>query len=145
MRFLFPDRFVVVEPGKRVEAWKFMARWDEDLRGHFERRALVPGSMILESMIQAVGWLVVVTHDFKVLPLFTMLEGAVLPPSLAAGVRLDVSGDLVSTQPKGSLGRAVVTVEGVEVARLERVLYGHYPAADSARMRRDYEAAGGKA
>lgn len=145
MRFLFPDRFTLVEPGKRVEAWKFMSTWDEDLRGHFPNRPLVPGSMVLESMLQVVGWLVVRTHDFKILPLFTMLEGAVLPPTLKPGVRLDVSGELVSTNKQGSLCSASVKVEGVEVARLDRILFGHYPAQDPARMRKDYESAGGTA
>ncbi|HVG94324.1 MAG TPA: hypothetical protein VND21_07745, partial [Planctomycetota bacterium] len=79
---------------------------DEHLREHFPRKPVVPAALVLESMLQTLGWLVIRAHDFRVLPFFSMLEDAALPPDLAPGVRLDIEGTLLSTHPKGSVGSA---------------------------------------
>jgi 3-hydroxyacyl-[acyl-carrier-protein] dehydratase len=136
VRFLHFDRVTALEPGKRIEAVKAIGLSEEFFRGHFPRRPLVPGSLLVEAMVQATGWLVVATHGFQVSPLFSMVEDAVLPPELGPGHRVDLVGELLSTNAKGSAARAWASIEGTRVASLGRVLYGHYPA-DSVDVMRD--------
>jgi 3-hydroxyacyl-[acyl-carrier-protein] dehydratase len=128
VRFLHFDRVTALEPGKRIEAVKAIGLSEEFFRGHFPRRPLVPGSLLVEAMVQAAGWLVVATHGFRVSPMFSMVEGAVLPPALGPGHRVDLVGELLSTNPRGSAARAWAAIEGTRVASLERGLFGHNPA-----------------
>lgn len=145
MRFLLFDRVTTLEPGRRIEAVKCFSIQDEHLREHFPRKPVVPAALVLESMLQTLGWLVIRAHDFRVLPFFSMLEDGVLPPDLAPGVRLDIEGTLLSTHPKGSVGSAEARADGRVVASIGRVLYGHHPAGDPDGLRRAYSVYGGLA
>lgn len=138
MRFLLFDRVTSVEPGRRITTVKTFSMQDEHLNGHFPRRALVPGTMVLEAMLQSLGWLVMRTHEFRVLPFFSMLEDLVVPADLRPGVLLEITGDLLSTNAKGSMGRAEAKVDGVVVASIGRVIYGHHPAAHPEEARRRF-------
>jgi 3-hydroxyacyl-[acyl-carrier-protein] dehydratase len=143
VRFLHFDRVVSLEPGRRIEAVKAIGLSEEFFRGHFPRRPLVPGALLVEAMVQAAGWLVVATHGFAVSPLFSMLEDATLPPALGPGHRVDLVGELLSTNARGSAARAWASVEGERIATLGRVLFGHYPAASADVMKDRFRYYGG--
>jgi 3-hydroxyacyl-[acyl-carrier-protein] dehydratase len=128
VRFLHFDRIVSIEPGRSIHVVKCLSLADEFLRGHFPRKPLVPGAVWAETMLQAAGWLIVETAAFRVLPVFTSLEDLVVPPAVTPGRLLDVHAELLSTNPRGSLARTRVLVEGREVASIARVIYGHLPA-----------------
>lgn len=138
MRFLLFDRVTSIEPGRRIATVKTFSMQDEHLNGHFPRRALVPGTMVLESMLQSLGWLVMRTHEFRVLPFFSMLEDSTVPADLRPGVALAITGELQSTNARGSMGRAEASVDGVVVATIGRVLYGHHVAANPEEARRRF-------
>lgn len=138
MRFLLFDRVTSLETGRRIETVKCFSLEDEHLRDHFRLRPLVPAALVLEAMLQSLGWLVMTTHGFRLTPFFSMLEDATLPGELAPGQRLDITGELVSTNAKGSMGRAEARIDGQVVATLGRVLYGHYPAPDPVALRASF-------
>lgn len=142
MRFLLFDRVLHFEEGRRIVASKAFSMQDEALRGHFPRSPLVPGALLVEAMLQTLGWLILRTHGFKVLPLFSMMEDATVASDLAPGVLLQVEGELDSTHGKGSMGRAVVRHEGRVVASIGRVLFGHYPVPDPEALRRTFSVYG---
>jgi 3-hydroxyacyl-[acyl-carrier-protein] dehydratase len=135
VRFLLFDRVTSIEPGRHITAVRACSMQDESLNEHFPRRALVPGSSIVESMLQTLGWLVLVTNEFRVLPLFSMLEDCALPPDLQPGVLLTIEGTLLSTNRQGSVGRAEVRCDGKVVASLGRVIFAHFPVPDPAEVR----------
>lgn len=127
MRFLMVDRIVSFEAGRRVEAVKAISLADEHLRGHFPAAPRVPGALLLEVMAQTLGWLVVVTHRFQQSVVLTLAEDVHVAADLGPGHLLQVEGLLEGSSPKGSLGRATVRIEGREVARVGRLLFGHAP------------------
>lgn len=145
MRFLLFDRVVSIELGRRIETVKCVSMQDEHLRGHYHKRPLVPATMVLEAMLQTLGWLVMKTHAFRLTPYFSMLEDAELPGELDPGERLDVTGELLSTNAKGSMGCAEARIDGKVVATLGRVIYGHFPAADPVALRASFPSYGDKA
>jgi 3-hydroxyacyl-[acyl-carrier-protein] dehydratase len=145
VRFLLFDRVLRLESGRSIEAVKCFSIQDEHLREHFPRKPVVPAPLVLEAMLQTLGWLVIRTHEFRVLPFFSMLEGCELPAALGPGVSLRIEGTLLSTNPKGSLGSVVAREDGKTVASLARVLYGHHPADDPEGLRRAYQVYGGLA
>ena len=64
MKFILLDRIEEIEPGKRLRAVKALTLAEEYLADHFPAFPVMPGVLMLESMIQAGAWLVHVTEDF---------------------------------------------------------------------------------
>jgi 3-hydroxymyristoyl/3-hydroxydecanoyl-(acyl carrier protein) dehydratase len=142
VRFLLYDRLTTVVPRERVEAVKHVSLTEEFLRGHHPRSARMPASLVLEAMVQALAGLVMASHDWRFVPFLMLVEDVALPPDLRPGVRLDLAGELHSTNPQGSVGRTSASVEGRVVASAARVVYGHFPAPDPAALRERFRALG---
>ncbi len=51
--FLLVDRVVLVEPGKRLVAWKGVTMNEPFFVGHFPGRPVMPGVLVLEALAQA--------------------------------------------------------------------------------------------
>jgi 3-hydroxyacyl-[acyl-carrier-protein] dehydratase len=145
MRFLLLDRITRVETGRAIEAVKCVSLTEECFRGHFTRAALVPTSLLVESMAQLLGWLIVSTHGFRVFVVLTVLEDVFLSPDVRPGDRIELKGELLATNPKGSMGRATATVDGKVVASAGRVLYGQFPHPDPESVKARFRLAGGEA
>jgi 3-hydroxyacyl-[acyl-carrier-protein] dehydratase len=141
MRFLMIDRVVELEPGRRIRAVKAWSLADEALRSHFGRRALVPAALLLETLAQTLGRLVIATHGHRVGVLLTVVEEASLVHDLAPGCLLDVEGELLGTSPRGSLGRARARAGGRTVAEAGRIVYGHVPHPEPEALRARLELA----
>jgi len=138
MRFLLFDRITRMEPGERVEGVKCVNLTDESLRGHFDRRALVPGSLIIESMIQLTAWAAITKHDFRYSVVLSVLEDVQVPADLGPGYKLDLFGELRGTNPKGSMAHCWAEVDGERIASAGRVIYAHMPVPDPDALRRQY-------
>lgn len=143
MRFLLFDRVTHLEPRKRIEGVKCTSLTEEYLRGRGSRVAEVPASLLVEAMVQLLGWLVMTSHDFKRSVVLSVLEDVQLPARLGAGHEIKLVGELMGTNPRGSMGRAHALVEGEEIARIGRVLYGHYEHPQPEILRQRYRYYGG--
>lgn len=64
MRFSLIDRVTDLEAGKRITAVKNLSLAEEYLADHFPGFAVMPGVMMLETLVQAGGWLIRYTEDF---------------------------------------------------------------------------------
>lgn len=64
MRFSLIDRIVQLQPGARLVAVKSLAMSEEYLADHFPTAPVMPGVMMLESLVQASAWLVRASEDF---------------------------------------------------------------------------------
>ena len=139
MRFLLFDRVTSLDPGRRIATVKTFSMQDEHLTGHFPRRALVPGTMVLEAMLQSLGWLVMRTHEFRVLPFFSMLEDLVRARRSCA--RACSSRSPANWSRRTRRGRWGAPRPGSRAAswrRSGRVIYGHHPAPDPEEARRRF-------
>jgi 3-hydroxyacyl-[acyl-carrier-protein] dehydratase len=143
MRFLMVDRVVSIEPGKRIETLKLPSLGEEYLRGHFTRKPLVPGALLLEAIAQSLGWLINVTHDYAVGIVLGALDDAQVVHDLAPGHPVTIVGELLSTSSKGSVGRATATADGRTVASVGRMLYAQFPHPDPAALRARFRSMGG--
>ncbi|HEX6984218.1 MAG TPA: 3-hydroxyacyl-ACP dehydratase FabZ family protein [Planctomycetaceae bacterium] len=65
MRFSLVDRIVTLVPGESVTAVKNVSSAEEYLADHFPGFAVLPGVMMVETLVQAGAWLVRATDDFK--------------------------------------------------------------------------------
>ncbi|KWT77386.1 hypothetical protein [Candidatus Magnetominusculus xianensis] len=130
MRFLFYDSITRLEKGKAVSGVKAFSLSEEFLRGHFDREALVPGVIFIEAMAQLLGWLVIYTHDFKLSPILTLVEGAHIPPRLRPGFKADIYGEITTTTKRDTLGSAAVFIDGQKIASASRIIYSHFDKID---------------
>jgi 3-hydroxyacyl-[acyl-carrier-protein] dehydratase len=142
VRFLLFDRVTRLDPGRRVEGVKCVSLAEACFDGHFDRAPLFPGSLVLESMVQLLGFAVIHHHGFSLSAILSVLEDATVPERLGPGVRLDLGGEILGTNPKGSVGRAWADVDGTRVASIGRVIYAHLPYAEPGALRARFEALG---
>ncbi len=143
MRFLLYDRVLSLEPGKRIEGVKSISLTEEFLRGHFDRKACMPGSLIIESMVQLTAWCAIAKHDYKYSLVLSMLDDVQVPADLGPGHTLHITGEVLGTNPKGSMARAYAEVDGERVASVGRVLYAHVPVPDPEVLRERFRYYGG--
>ncbi|HID24573.1 MAG TPA: beta-hydroxyacyl-ACP dehydratase [Planctomycetaceae bacterium] len=65
MRFSLIDRIVKLEKGKTITAVKNLTMAEEYLADHFPGFPVMPGVLMLESLVQAGAWLMRATEDFR--------------------------------------------------------------------------------
>ncbi|MFZ2446400.1 MAG: hypothetical protein WAW37_08580 [Syntrophobacteraceae bacterium] len=143
MRLLLYDRITSLDPGKSITGVKTFSLADEFLRKHFKKEALVPGVMYIEAMAQLLGWLVIHTHDFRLSAVMSLIQDVKISPDLRPGFSAEISGRLISTSSRDSLGSARMTVDGREIASMGRIIYVHSPKADPDRLRAMFRYYGG--
>jgi 3-hydroxyacyl-[acyl-carrier-protein] dehydratase len=56
MRFLLVDRILACEPGAPLRGVKCVTMSEDVLEYHFPGNPIMPGSLLLEAMIQLAGW-----------------------------------------------------------------------------------------
>jgi 3-hydroxyacyl-[acyl-carrier-protein] dehydratase len=103
---------------------------EEFLRDHYDRMPCMPGSLVIEAMVQLTAWCAIAKHDYKLSCVLSMLDDVTVPADLRPGSTLHITGELLGTNPKGSFAKTTASVDGVEVARIGRVLYAHVPMPD---------------
>lgn len=65
MRFSLVDRIVALNSGESIRAIKNLSAAEEYLADHFPGFAVMPGVMMVETLVQAGGWLIRATDDFE--------------------------------------------------------------------------------
>jgi len=65
VRFTLIDRIVALEPGKSIRAVKNLSLAEEYLADHFPGFPVMPGVLMLESLVQTSAWLMRRTEDFR--------------------------------------------------------------------------------
>src|SRR5215510_15036044 len=65
MRFNLVDRILDFEPGKRIRIVKNLTLGEEYLADHFPTFPVMPGVLMLQTLVEAGAWLLRVTEDFR--------------------------------------------------------------------------------
>lgn len=65
VKFILLDRITALEPGKRIAAEKALSLAEEYLADHFPTFPVMPGVLMLESLVQSAAWLVRASTDFS--------------------------------------------------------------------------------
>jgi len=65
MRFLLVDRITALEAGQSITAVKNLSLAEEYLADHFPGFPVMPGVLMLESLVQTGAWLMRYTEDFE--------------------------------------------------------------------------------
>lgn len=118
--FLLVDRVLEIEGKKRIVAIKNVTANEDFFNGHFPSKPVMPGVLIIESMAQVAG-LVMLTeeeHQGKI-PYFTGIDNARFRRPVVPGDQLRMEVEVVRI--KGNVGRVVgkASVDGQIVAEAE--------------------------
>jgi len=65
VKFHLIDRIVSLEPGKKLVAYKNLTMAEEYLADHFPGFPVMPGVLMLETLVQAGAWLLRLTEDYR--------------------------------------------------------------------------------
>jgi 3-hydroxyacyl-[acyl-carrier-protein] dehydratase len=110
--FLLVDRVLEHVPRQRLVALKNVTINESFFNGHFPSRPVMPGVLIIESMAQAAGLLMLseVEHQGKI-PYFTGIDNARFRRAIVPGDQLILEVEVIRI--KGNVGRvkAVAKVE----------------------------------
>src|SRR5262245_57520563 len=65
MRFHLIDRILELEPGKRIRMVKNLTLGEEYLADHFPSFPVMPGVLMLQTLVEGAAWLLRATEDFQ--------------------------------------------------------------------------------
>src|SRR5436305_12023514 len=65
MRFHLIDRILELEPGKRIRMVKNLTLAEEYLADHFPTFPVMPGVLMLQTLVEAGAWLLRLTEDYR--------------------------------------------------------------------------------
>jgi 3-hydroxyacyl-[acyl-carrier-protein] dehydratase len=130
MRFNLIDRIREVEPGRSLQAVKYLTLGEEYLADHFPTFPVMPGVLMLETLVEAGAWLLRLTDNFAS-SVIVLREakgvkyGTFMEPGrqMAVSVELVERGDGVATfKGKGEMeGQSTVSA---------RLILAHYNLRD---------------
>ena len=127
MRFVFVDRIVGAEPGRRIETLKNVSATEDVFADHFPGYPVLPGALLVEAFAQACQLLIAMSHDFAEIGRLEHLSRVAFARPVRPGDQLRIRCERRAGEDVWTLD-ATATVEGVRVAaatleyRLERAV-----------------------
>jgi 3-hydroxyacyl-[acyl-carrier-protein] dehydratase len=121
--FLLVDRVVLLEPGKRLVAWKGVTMNEPFFAGHFPGQPVMPGVLILEALAQAAALLACKSmapeESAQKITYLMGIDGARFRKPVVPGDRLELHVEVV--KQKGAVWRmnGAAMVDGKTVAEAE--------------------------
>ncbi len=121
--FLLVDRVVKFEIAHSIDAYKNVSINEPFFQGHFPSLPVMPGVLIVESLAQAGGLLILAGEDESVINnsifLFTGIENVRFRKPVLPGDRLDLHCELIRRKLRLSKMRGTAHVNGVLAAEAE--------------------------
>jgi len=87
--------------------------------GHFPGHPLMPGVLLIETMAQTSGWLLIAMHKFTRMPFFAAVKEAKLRTFVTPGQVLAVSASLVHDGSGFAVTKADIKCDGKPVCNAE--------------------------
>ena len=110
---LLVDRVIEFEPRRRIVAIKNVSTNEEFFNGHFPQRPVMPGVLIIESMAQAAGLIMLVEEEHRdKIPFFTGIDNARFRRPVVPGDQLRLEVDVLRLRGNVGVVKAQAVVDG---------------------------------
>lgn len=118
MRWLWIDRFLEFERGKRARALKNLSLSEDVFRDHFPGYPVMPAALMIEGLAQTGGILVGEANDFQEKVVLAKIVWARFPREAVAGQVLVYDVDILVLRPEGASvhGRVYAGASGEPVS-----------------------------
>ena len=134
------DRVVTFDPSqKRIVTRSTVPAESPVFEGHFPGMPLVPGVLLIETMAQASGFLVLAASDFAAMPFLMSVDGAKMRTFVEPDAVLDIEAVLEHDGSGYAVTKTKITSAGKKVCdaqlKLRTMPFAEVPLADIVRKR----------
>jgi 3-hydroxyacyl-[acyl-carrier-protein] dehydratase len=130
MRFNLLDRITEVVPGVSLKAIKNLTLGEEYLADHFPTFPVMPGVLMLETLVEAGAWLLRITEDFKhSVIVLREAKGVKYGTFMEPGRQMTISVELVEKDDKTAVFKGKGEMEGQSTVTAKITLH-RYNLAD---------------
>ena len=123
----------------RLKATSVVPMESPVFEGHFPGMPLVPGVLLIETMAQASGMLLLAVKDFEAMPFLMSVDGAKMRTFVEPGAVLDIEADLEHDGSGFAVTKAKITSAGKKVCdaqlKLRTMPFSEVPLAPIVRKR----------
>jgi 3-hydroxyacyl-[acyl-carrier-protein] dehydratase len=124
MRWIWIDRFVDFEPGKRATAIKNVSLAEEHLHDHWEAFPIMPASLMIEGMAQTAGILVGQARDFKEKVILAKVARAEFDDLVTPGDQISYHAEIDAISDEAASTRGTVCRNAQEIGRVD-LMFSH--------------------
>jgi 3-hydroxyacyl-[acyl-carrier-protein] dehydratase len=118
--FQLIDRIVALDlDANTIKAHAQVPQTSTIFEGHFPGRPLMPGVLLIESMAQTSGWLIIALTRFERMPFLAAVREAKLRTFVSPGQVLSLTASLVHEGSGFAVTKAAVEADGKTVANCE--------------------------
>ncbi len=130
MRFNLLDRIIDVVPGVSLKAIKNLTLGEEYLADHFPTFPVMPGVLMLETLVEAGAWLLRITEDYKhSVIVLREAKGVKYGTFMEPGRQMTISVELVEKDDKTAVFKGKGEMEGQSTVTAKITLH-RYNLAD---------------
>jgi len=138
--FQMIDKVESVDLGlRRLKATSTVPMQSPVFEGHFPGMPLVPGVLLIETMAQASGMLLLAVKDFEAMPFLMSVDGAKMRTFVEPGAVLDIEAELEHDGSGFAVTKAKITSGGKKVCdaqlKLRTMPFSEVPLAPIVRKR----------
>jgi 3-hydroxyacyl-[acyl-carrier-protein] dehydratase len=123
----------------RLKATSVVPMQSPVFEGHFPGMPLVPGVLLIETMAQASGMLLLAVKDFEAMPFLMSVDGAKMRTFVEPGAVLDIEAELEHDGSGFAVTKAKITSGGKKVCdaqlKLRTMPFSEVPLAPIIRKR----------
>jgi len=124
MRWIWIDRFLEFEPGRRAVAIKNVSLAEEHLHDHWEAYPIMPASLMIEGMAQTAGILVGQARDFKEKVILAKIAKAEFNDIVTPGDQITYEAEIQNVSPEAAATAGTVLKNGVPIGQVN-LMFSH--------------------
>ncbi|MCS7166706.1 MAG: 3-hydroxyacyl-ACP dehydratase FabZ family protein [Gemmatales bacterium] len=124
MRWIWIDRFVEFEPGRRAKAIKNLTQAEDYFREHLPGYPIFPISLLLEGLAQTGGILVGEAGNFERNVVLAKIASVQVHAEVYPGQQLEYEVELLDLREEGATVRGIARVQAQVVAEAE-IMFAH--------------------
>lgn len=124
MRWIWIDKFVEFESGRRAVAVKNLTLAEEHLHDHFPGYPVMPASLMIEGMAQTAGILVGEARDFAEKVILAKVKRAAFDGLARPGEQLRFEALIDSITDQGATTSGTIQCDGQPLAQIE-LMFSH--------------------